>query len=126
MIMTNLLTRSVFHPVIEWFLRNRHIKIPRIQPASEWKIVLAVRISPLPFCIQNYMLALGHSRWKYYLWVSLPIQAGIGTAVMLLGESILTGGISYVFLAIFVFIIINIALQGLRKKLTGDRIGPKQ
>lgn len=122
MIITLLLTRSIFHPAIEWVIRHRDLSIPKISPDNEWKIVLAVRTSPLPFSVQNYMLALGHSRWRYYLGVSLPIQAGIGTAVMFLGESILTGGISYVFLAIFVIIVINLLLQGLRKKLTGGKV----
>lgn len=124
MTLTNLLTRGIFHPVIEKIIRNRSITIPKIRKENEWKIVLAVRVSPLPFCIQNYILSLGHSRWRYYLWFSLPIQAGLGTAVMLVGESILTGGISYVLLAIFLVLVINLALQGLRKKLMKEKIEP--
>jgi uncharacterized membrane protein YdjX (TVP38/TMEM64 family) len=126
MIGTHYLARGVFHPAIEWMIRHRNLKIPKLSPRNEWKIVLATRVSPLPFAIQNYLLALGHSRWRFYLGLSLPIQACIGTAVMLVGESILKGGLGYALLAIFVFLIINLALQGLRKKLTTEPIEPVQ
>lgn len=124
MILTNYLTRGVFHPAIEWLIRHRNLKIPKLSSHNEWKVVLATRVSPLPFAIQNYLLALGHSRWRFYLGLSLPIQASIGTAVMLVGESILRGGLSYALLAIFIFLLINLALQGLRKKLTREQIEP--
>jgi uncharacterized membrane protein YdjX (TVP38/TMEM64 family) len=126
MILTNYLTRGIFHPAIEWLIRHRDLKIPKLNPKNEWKVVLATRVSPMPFFLQNYMLALGHARWRHYLGLSLPIQASLGTAVMLVGESILRGGLSYVLLAIFVFLILNLAFQGLRKKLTREHINPVQ
>jgi uncharacterized membrane protein YdjX (TVP38/TMEM64 family) len=124
MTLTNLVTRGVFHPAIEWVIRHRHLSIPRLRPANEWKVVVAMRISPLPFALQNYVLALGHARWRTYLWMSLPIQGAIGLAVMLLGESILTGGLGYVLLALCLLLLLNIALQSLRKRLTRETDDP--
>lgn len=118
MAFTNLLTRGVFHPAIEWVIRHRHLSIPKIRRENEWKIVLATRISPLPFALQNYLLALGHARWRTYLWMSLPIQGGIGLAMMLVGESVLTGGLGYVLLALCLFLVVHMILQSLRKRLT--------
>lgn len=126
MVGTHLIARSVFHPVIERLIRHRNLRIPKISPQNEWQIVLAMRVSPMPFALQNYLLALGHSRWRFYLGLSLPIQASIGTAVMLVGESILSGGLGYALLAVFGFLLINLAFQGLRKKLTRDRLEPLQ
>lgn len=120
MILTHAVGRGIFHPAIEWVIRHRHLKIPKIRPDNEWKIVLAVRISPLPFVLQNYLLALGHARWRFYLWMSLPIQGAISLAVMLLGESILRGGLGYVLLTLCLVLILNIALQSLRKRLTSE------
>lgn len=125
MAFTNLLTHGVFRPIIERLIRHRHMKIPRIQKENEWKLVLATRISPVPWALQNYLLALGHSRWRYYLWFSLPIQGGIGLAMMLLGESVLKGGFGYVLLAVFLILVVNIALQSFRKRLNRESVQPE-
>lgn len=121
----HLLTHGIFHPVIERILRHRNLTIPRIRPENEWKIVLATRTSPIPWALQNYLLALGHSRWRYYLWFSLPIQAGVGLAMMLLGESVLTGGFGYLLIAIFLIVVVNLLLQNFRKRLNRESAPPK-
>ncbi|MFO7724467.1 MAG: hypothetical protein R6V45_02875 [Oceanipulchritudo sp.] len=120
MILTRYVARGVFHPAIEWALRHRNLKVPKLRRETEWKVVLATRISPLPFALQNYLLALGHARWRTYLGLSLPIQGAIGLAVMLLGESILTGGLAYVLLALFLLLVLNLLLHSLRKRLTRE------
>ncbi|NDV62442.1 hypothetical protein G0Q06_08275 [Puniceicoccales bacterium CK1056] len=125
MAFTNLLTHGVFRPIIERLIRHRNMKIPRIRKENEWKIVLATRISPAPWALQNYLLALGHSRWRYYLWFSLPIQGGIGLAMMLLGESVLKGGFGYVLLAIFLIFVVNLLLQNFRKRLSRESVQPE-
>ena len=120
MILTRYLAHGIFLPAIEWALRHRNLEVPKLRRQTEWKVVLATRISPLPFALQNYLLALGHARWRTYLGLSLPIQGAIGLAVMLLGESILTGGLGYVLLALCLFLIIHLFLQTLRKRLTRE------
>jgi uncharacterized membrane protein YdjX (TVP38/TMEM64 family) len=120
MALTNVLTRGILHPVIEWVIRHRHLSIPKLKPHNEWKIVLTTRLSPLPFALQNYLLALGHARWHTYLWLSLLIQGAIGLAVMLLGESVLKGGLGYILLAVFAFLALNLLLDYVRKRLTGE------
>lgn len=116
MTLAKFLTHGLFHPLISWAIRHRGLHIPRIQPANEWQILLALRLSPIPFALQNYLLALGHARWRSYLWASLPIQAGIGTAVMLLGESILSGGFGYVLLAVSLFFALQLLVRYLRNQ----------
>lgn len=125
MAFTHLLTHGFFRPVIERLIRHRDMEIPRIRKETEWKLVLATRISPAPWALQNYLLALGHSRWRYYLWFSLPIQGGIGLAMMLLGESVLKGGFGYVLLAVFLVLVANLALQTFRKRLTREPVQSK-
>lgn len=123
MVVAQVLTRSIFHPAIEWAIRHRDIRIPKFRPDNEKQLVLAMRLSPAPFALQNYVLALGHARWSTYLWMSLPIQALIGLAVMLLGESVLRGGLGYVILALFLFIVLNLILKRLRNRL--KRVPPE-
>lgn len=117
MALTNVLGRSFLHPVIEWVIRHKHLSIPKLKPHNEWRVVLAFRLSPLPFAIQNYVLALGHARWRSYLWLSLLIQGSIGLAVMLVGESILKGGLGYILLALCGFLVLHLVFDYLRKRL---------
>lgn len=121
MILTRLVSRGVLHPVIERMIRSRNLSIPRLQPQNEVKIVLALRLSPIPFALQNYVLALGHAGWKTYLGISLVIQGAIGTAVMLVGESVLTGGLGYILLALSAFIALHLILDRIRRRLNHGR-----
>lgn len=120
MVFCRVLTHGLFLPAIQWVLRHRNLSVPRIRQANEWKITLATRLSPLPFAIQNYLLALGHARWRAYLWLSLPIQAAIAVAVMLLGQSVLTGGLSTILLALFLLLVLHLLLNHFRKFLRRD------
>ena len=120
MVLTNVLTRGILHPFIEWVIRHKDLKIPKLKPHNEWRIVLATRLSPIPFAMQNYLLALGHARWRSYLWLSLLIQGAIGTAVMLVGESILSGGLGYILLALCAFLLLHLVFDHLRKRLKND------
>lgn len=121
MTLAHLLSRGLFHPLISWAIRHRGLRIPKIQPVNEWQLVFAVRLSPIPFALQNYLLALGHARWRTYLWASLPIQAGIGTAVMLLGESILSGGLGFVLVALSALLIMQLVARKLRARITAPQ-----
>jgi uncharacterized membrane protein YdjX (TVP38/TMEM64 family) len=121
MIFTNLITRGFLHPVIEWVIRHRHLSIPKIKPENEWKLVTALRVSPIPFALQNYLLALGHCRWRYYLGLSIIVQGSIGITIMMVGESILKGGLGYILLAIFAFLMLNLIIDHFRKRLGKDR-----
>ena len=121
MVLTNYLARGILHPVIEKIIRRRGLAIPKLKPHNEWRIVLAMRLSPLPWALQNYTLAMGHARWRTYLWASLLIQGAIGTAVMLVGTSILTGGLGYILLALCGILILQLVLDYIRKRLSRDR-----
>lgn len=121
---TNIIARSFLHPFIERIIRHRNLSIPKINPDNEWKLVTALRVSPVPFAIQNYLLALGHSRWRFYLGLSIIIQGCIGITIMLVGESILKGGIGYILLAIFAFLALNLIVDHFRKRLGKGRSNP--
>jgi len=126
MALANLLARGLLHPAIEWVIRHRNLSIPKFKPHNEWKIVLATRLSPLPFALQNYMLALGHARWRTYLGLSMLIQGSIGLAIMLVGTSILTGGVGYIIAALCGVLVLHLIFDNLRKRLTRDRAQPVQ
>lgn len=112
-------------PSIERFMARHNRTVPEWNRRNEWQVVLAVRLSPMPFPVQNYLLALGHARWLTYLWLSWPLQAAIGLAVMLVGQSILQGGLGYAMFAVAVFLFINIVLQRLRSNLANKNAAPQ-
>ncbi|MEX0330105.1 MAG: TVP38/TMEM64 family protein [Puniceicoccaceae bacterium] len=126
MILCYVLGRWLLHPVIEWVIRHRNLKIPELTPQNEWKVVLAVRVSPIPYAPQNYILALGNARWRTYLWMSLLIQGAIGLAIMLVGESVLTGGLGYILLALFGLLVLNLVIDFIRKRLTRESVPDKE
>lgn len=117
MALTRVMATGIMRPQIERLLRNRNRELPSWNRKSEWQVVLAVRLSPLPFPLQNYLLALGNARWLTYLWLSWPIQAALGLGMMLVGKSLLQGGLGYAMLAIFILLCINLIAQRFRKKL---------
>lgn len=116
-VLSRVIAGSLFRPVIERLIRNRHLDIPKVRPEGEWQMVLAVRLSPVPFILQNYLLALGRSRWRHYLGLSVLVQAMIGLGVMLVGESILKGGLGYILLAVCLVLVLNLVLQRIRKSV---------
>lgn len=120
MLLSYYVSIGIFHPLIEKIIQFKGLKIPKIEPAKEWKIVLTCRISPLPFQIQNYLLALGHSRLRFYLWFSLPIQAAIGSGMMLVGKSLFSGGLSIALLGLFLIMLFSLLTPIIRKKLKRD------
>ena len=120
MILAHFLARGILHPAIEWILRRRHLEIPRIQPQNEWRIVLTVRLSPVPYCLQNFILSLGRARWRSYLGLSILIQGSIGLGVMIVGESIFSGGLTYALLALFALFALHLLFEYIRKRLTRD------
>ncbi len=125
-VLTNILARGILHPFIERIIHRRGLAIPKLKPHNEWRIVLAMRLSPLPWALQNYTLALGHARWVTYLWASLVIQGAIGIAIMLVGTSILTGGLGYILLALCGVLVLQLVLDNIRKRISRDRSGPLQ
>lgn len=114
---TGALTHSLLRPLITGLIANRGWQIPTLNPASEWQVVLAFRLSPMPFVFQNYCLALGRSRWRYYLLLSLFVQATIGTGMMLVGESLFSGNFGLILIAIFIILLVSLIGRFLRKRI---------
>lgn len=114
---SRFLANGVLRPGIERLLARKNRVLPTWRRDTEWQTVLAVRLSPVPFCVQNYLLALGKASWRTYLWMSWPIQCAIGLGMMLVGESLLKGGLGYAMSAICLLILLHLGVQRLRRKL---------
>jgi uncharacterized membrane protein YdjX (TVP38/TMEM64 family) len=121
-IITNLLlsyaiARHLFRPLLQRLLRRWGYTIPTIRRDHEWRIILLLRSSPLPFAIQNYTLALADARLLPFMLVSFGIQALLGTSVMVAGDALLHGRLGAGLLAVFVALLLVMLLPQLRKRL---------
>lgn len=95
------LASSFMNPAISAFLRSRGHRIPRASPDNEGTLILVCRLSPLPFALQNWVLGVARFRFVRYMAYSLPIQAGIGTGMILVGDSLLRGGPGMAVIGVF-------------------------
>lgn len=89
-----LLARG-FHRPLNGLATRRGYRIPRLRPGDEWKVILMVRASPLPWMMQNYLRTLGGARFRPYMLFGVPVQALIGLGVILLGDALLSGDVRW-------------------------------
>jgi hypothetical protein len=107
---------SWMRPPIAAWLRRRGHEIPAALPENEGQMIVAVRFSPLPFAVQSWLLGVARFRFGRYLLYSWGIQIGMGTGVILLGESLFQGGKGLAFLGIFLICLLLIATRNRRRR----------
>lgn len=110
------LTVGVAHPLIEWIVARRGISIPKINPRNQRKLTILVRLSPLPFGLQNFSLALGGVSFPLYMFWSVLIQIAMGTGVVYFGGSILQGNIGRALFGLFLIVATVMAISWWRRR----------
>ncbi|WP_296811956.1 hypothetical protein [Thiocapsa sp.] len=110
-----LLARGLHRP-LNGLATRRGYRIPCFRPGDEWKVILMVRASPLPWMMQNYLLTLGGARFRPYMLVGIPVQALIGLGVILLGDAILSGDLRWAPIGLFLVAAIWVALRAIRMR----------
>jgi uncharacterized membrane protein YdjX (TVP38/TMEM64 family) len=90
---------------------RRGYLIPRIDARSEWKVILAVRISPLPWLAQSIVLALGGARFLPYMLFGVPVQAVVGLGFILVGESLFSGELSWALIGLPILLVYVLLLR---------------
>ncbi len=109
-------TRSFLHPVIERLIRHKGFSVPQISQTNEWKWIVGMRASPVPWVFQNYLLSLGGVRLWPYLWMSFLIQGTVGSGMIMVGESLFAGRARFAFIGIFVIILASCGFSILRRR----------
>jgi uncharacterized membrane protein YdjX (TVP38/TMEM64 family) len=117
------MTRGLAHPLIERLVRRREIVIPRVTPGNRLRITLLLRLSPLPFGLQNFVLALGRVPFPLYMVVSVAVQSLIGTGVIVFGDSILRGRFGLALMALFAILLLSLVVSGWRRRQLARRRG---
>lgn len=111
------LTRGVLQPVIASLVHRRGMEIPQIPTRAEWKFIVMLRASPLPWVFQNYILALAGARLVPYLFLSILVQGAIGAGMIIVGGSLFAGNARFALIGIFVFFAVSCGLSLLRRRV---------
>lgn len=121
------LSGGLLRPFLARWMARRGHTVPAIHPDNEWRVILAVRLSPLPFVFQNYTLGLAGCGFPRYLAISWPIQGLIALGFMLMGESFATGGMRHALLGAFILALCFLAMGWLRRRyrLNGGQPGSR-
>jgi hypothetical protein len=119
-VFSHLLARGGLRPIIDRLLRGRGYQVPQFPAQRQVIAVLAVRVSPLPFPIQNYLLPLAGVPLARNLPVSILIQGVIGTAVMLMGDGFLRGSYGRVLFAGGLLALVVVGVLVMRRRLAGN------
>lgn len=110
------LASSLMNPPIAKLLRARGYEIPVAAPENEGTVILICRLSPLPFALQNWVLGVARFRFGRYLVYSWPLQAGIGSGMILVGDSLLRGGTGAAITGAFVVCVFILLARIVRKR----------
>lgn len=109
---------------------RRGYAIPRIDRRDEWKVVVMMRASPLPWLMQSCLLALGGARFTPYMVFGLPVQAMVGLGVIVLGQSLVSGDAKWAMIGLFLLMAAYLALSVIRRRsrrlaTASDAISPE-
>jgi uncharacterized membrane protein YdjX (TVP38/TMEM64 family) len=110
------LGRKALHAPIERLVRARGLSIPQVSREMEWKLILMLRSSPIPWVMQNYILALAGVRFLPYLFLSILVQGLVGAGMIVVGDSLFSGQAKYALLGVFLFFLISFGVSVLRRK----------
>ena len=104
---------------IQGFLHRRGYPLPQLTEGAEWRAIVLLRASPLPWLMQSWLLALGGSRFLPYMLVGAPVQSLVGAGMVLVGESLFQGNAVWLLAGVTAFLLGQAALTALRRRLRG-------
>lgn len=104
---------------IDRFLHRRGYPLPQLTAGAEWRAILLMRASPLPWLMQSWLLTLGGARFVPYMAVGTPVQALVGAGLVLVGESLFQGNAIWLLVGVTAILVGQAALGGLRRRLRG-------
>jgi len=67
---------------VQALIRRRGLPLPQLGGATEWRVIVLLRASPLPYLMQSWLLAIGGARFGPYMVYGLPVQALIGAGLV--------------------------------------------
>jgi hypothetical protein len=118
MALSYLVARTLSRPV-DRLLHRRGYPVPQLTHGAEWRAIVLLRASPLPWLMQSWLLALGGARFLPYMVFGLPVQALVGAGLVLVGGSLFQGNVLWLLVGVSAILLGQAALAGLRRHLRG-------
>jgi hypothetical protein len=98
-------------------VRRRGLPLPEMRGGTQWRAIVLMRASPLPWLMQSWLLALGGARFAPYMIYGLPVQALVGAGLVLVGDSMLRGDLGWLLVGAIVLLSGHGAIGLLRRRL---------
>lgn len=102
---------------IHGLLHRRGYPLPQLTASTEWRTIVLLRASPLPWLMQSWLLALGGARFLPYMLVGAPVQSLVGAGMVLVGESLFQGNAVWLMMGVTAFLLGQAALTAVRRRL---------
>ena len=115
MILAYWLSDKVLREWMEKILLKWDYSIPEFQPENAAKWIVAIRFSPAPMVVQNYILGLARAPFWPYLIYSVLTQIFFVVGFVVFGKSFVSGKIGTAVVGLSVLVIAFITFSLLRK-----------
>lgn len=98
---------------IQRLVARRGYQVPELGDQAQWRLVVALRASPLPWLMQSWLLTLSGIRFSTYMLFGVPVQALVAIALVLIGDSLISGRSNWLVMGLLIALFVYGAL-GLR------------
>jgi hypothetical protein len=115
MAVSYLVAKAASGPVHR-FVRRRGYGVPQLHRDDAWKAIVALRVSPLPYLLQSWLLTLGGARFLPYMLFGAPVQAMVGLGFVVLGESLLAGELGWAMVGVVLLLAGWLGLSVIRRR----------
>lgn len=85
------------------WIERKGMKMPKTTIENHVTVTIMLRLSPLPFVLQNYGLALAGVPFRSYLLWSVIAQGTLSAGVIIIGGSLFEGNFKYALFGLFIF-----------------------
>lgn len=112
------LAHRAMRPLVEWAMARTKYRVPQVSPENEREVAVLVRVTPgPPLFFQSYLLGLSGVRFRTYMWVSVGVQALIGSGVIVCGKALMSGKGGLAMLGLMALLFAVAIIQLLRKRM---------
>ncbi len=118
------LAHRALRPAVEWVLSHTKYRVPQVKSENEVTVSVLTRVTPgPPLFLQSYLLGLSGVRFRTYMWVSVLVQAVMGSAFIIFGKALMSGKGGMALLGVLVLVAALAAVQLLRKRMARRDVG---
>ena len=97
-------------------VESKGLEMPQVTIENHVAVTIMLRLSPLPFVLQNYGLALGGVPFRSYMIWSLLTQGALSAGVIIVGASLFEGNFKYALFGLFIFFAAMVAVSWWRRR----------